>query len=67
MYSQIEYETTLEAVKEQFHLNDEDIISATKSSFKKDNLIFEIDDNTSKKTKEDVYAKITIKKLTGKI
>jgi hypothetical protein len=60
IYSRKEYELTIDALKDQFELNDEDITKAEKSSFSKNGIKINIQTNNKKKEQTDVFARITI-------
>ena len=60
VYSRKEYELTIDGLKNQFWLWNEDIISAEKSSISKDGIKINIQINKKKKEQTDVFAKITL-------
>ena len=61
IYSQREYELTLQWIKEQFELSDEDIKAAQNWGISKDTLEFSIIINKKRNEQTDPYAKLTLK------
>jgi len=60
VYSEVEYDLYLEALKEVFGMTDEDIRSAESGGISRESFTCKIKLNTSKKTKEDAHAEIII-------
>ena len=61
IYSQREYELTLQWIKKQFELSDEDIKAAQNWGISKDTLEFSIIINKKRNEQTDPYAKLTLK------
>jgi len=60
VYSKKEYELTIDWLKNQFWLENEDIAKAEKSSVTKDGVKINVQINSKKKEQTDVFAKITL-------
>ena len=61
IYSEKEYELTLEWIKKQFELSDENVKNAEKSTISKDGIQISISINTKRNEQTDPYAKISLK------
>ena len=62
IYSRFEFDQIMEALKKQFNLTDDDIISAEKWKLEKEELYMKMIFNTKKKNKDQAYVKLIIKK-----
>lgn len=65
LFSEKEFDYTIEALKKAYNLTDEQIRTAEKGLVNTGEIIIGINFNRSKKTPEQIFAKISIKPATG--
>ena len=66
IYSENEFDYTIDAIKEKFGLNEEDILNSEKTWFEKNNKKFRVIFNKSKKNAEELFATIEIVDIESK-